>query len=147
LKDGITLVRLDRTELTIDPLGDGLATMLATGDIVTVEVAAPRVYFAVEGAVRKPGFYVLGEGMKLTQAVALAGGPDRGARPDRVKVHSLNPSGKTRTVNLNDIEQGYRGDLLLRAGDRIVVPGPQAKSTRPLLWAAGAVAFWWIFLR
>lgn len=147
VKDGITLQRLDRTELKLDPLGTGLATLLATGDIVTVEVAAPRMYVAVEGAVRQPGFFVASEGLTLTEAMGLAGGHVREAQLERVQIVSSEPGIKPRTVNIRDIEQGYRGDVLLKAGDRVVVPGSKKRNDRTWLYAAGAVVAWYIFLR
>jgi protein involved in polysaccharide export with SLBB domain len=145
--DGVILQRPDRTELKIDPLGPGLATQLVTGDIVTVEVAAPRLYVSVEGAVRQPGFFVVEDGLTLTEAVRLAGGLCRGAQPGRIQVVPSEAGAKPKTVNLQEIEHGYRGDVALRAGDRVIVPGSSGRNARVWIYAAGAVVAWSVFVR
>jgi polysaccharide export outer membrane protein len=77
----------------------------------------------VIGAVQKPGSLPWTEGMKLIDAISLAGGLTALANGDHVRV-TRNISGNqtaTTTVSVDDISEGRMADLLLQAGDTIKV--------------------------
>jgi protein involved in polysaccharide export with SLBB domain len=78
---------------------------------------------SVIGAVQKPGSLPWTEGMKLIDAISLAGGLTALANGDHVRV-TRNISGNqtaTTTVSVDDISEGRMADLLLQAGDTIKV--------------------------
>ena len=78
---------------------------------------------AVVGAVIKPGSLPWTEGMKLVDAISLAGGLTSIADGDHVRITRLvGPSRTvTATVSVDDITDGKLGDVPLQAGDTIKV--------------------------
>jgi polysaccharide export outer membrane protein len=78
---------------------------------------------SVIGAVQKPGSLPWSEGMKLIDAISLAGGLTPLANGDRVRVTRLVSPDQTATatVSIDDISDGKMSDLLLQAGDTIKV--------------------------
>jgi polysaccharide export outer membrane protein len=78
---------------------------------------------SVIGAVQKPGNLNWSEGMKLVDAVSLAGGVTPIADGGHVRITRLASTGKTVsvTVSLDDITDGKLADILLQAGDTIKV--------------------------
>ncbi|MBU0500819.1 MAG: polysaccharide export protein [Gammaproteobacteria bacterium] len=93
---------------------------------VTVMVISPdgnRVY--VLGKVNKPGPVVMSAPMTVTQALSLAGGLDKFAREEQIKILRLTGEGQIQGfINYNDIASGedLRTNYELQAGDTIVVP-------------------------
>ena len=93
---------------------------------VTVMVASPegnRVY--VLGKVTKPGAVVMNTPMTVTQALSLAGGLDKFAKEERIKILRSTGEGQIQGfINYNDIMSGkdLRTNYDLQAGDTIVVP-------------------------
>jgi polysaccharide export outer membrane protein len=91
--------------------------------IVTVAVKdAASKKFTVSGEVTEPGMFEVTPGMTLTQAVALAKGPDQVADPHHVSV--VRGAGSARTVavyDLEDIHDGKVADPAIQANDTIVV--------------------------
>jgi polysaccharide export outer membrane protein len=77
---------------------------------------------SIVGAVTRPGNLPWTEGMKLIDAISLAGGLTPLADGDRVLVTRL-AGGKTVTarVSVDDITEGRLGDIPLQAGDTIKV--------------------------
>ena len=142
-------IRIERDGLPIDSVdltGTGGDFALKPNDKVIVDVTEKRAYVQVDGAVNKPGYFVVTPGMKLGDAIQAAGGYAHNARIEKVKVVSDgNPKG--REVNFKEIEQGYAGDLVLKAGDQVIVPGPKKRDSTPLRLAAGFAAVWLIFGR
>ena len=100
---------------------EGENPLLMPGDTVVVPGVQRRV--AVLGWVNSPGYFVFGEGARVTDALAMAGGGMRDEGDlENVRLQRMN--GTTQIVN---IERTLRGDgeeenLLLRPGDTIVVP-------------------------
>lgn len=120
---------------------------LRPGDrLVVGERSRGVLTVTVEGSVNRPGRIELEEGMTLTDAIRAAGGFVEGARADRIQIFGTG-NARPRTVNFEDIELGYTGDLVLRAGQTISVPGPRGGGSLARLErsptvraAAGAVA-------
>ena len=78
---------------------------------------------SVVGAVQKPGSLPWSEGMKLVDAISLAGGLTSLADGDRVRItRNVGPSKTvTATVSVDDITDGKSPDVPLQAGDTIKV--------------------------
>jgi polysaccharide export outer membrane protein len=78
---------------------------------------------SVVGAVQKPGSLPWSEGMKLVDAISLAGGLTSIADGDHVRITRNVGSSKTvtATVSVDDITDGKLPDVPLQAGDTIKV--------------------------
>jgi polysaccharide export outer membrane protein len=78
---------------------------------------------SVIGAVQKPGSLPWSEGMKLVDAISLAGGLTALADGDHVRITRNVGSSKTvtATVSVDDITDGKQPDVPLQAGDTIKV--------------------------
>jgi protein involved in polysaccharide export with SLBB domain len=78
---------------------------------------------SIVGAVQKPGNLPWTEGMKLVDAISLAGGLTSLGDGDHVRITRLVGANKTvtATVSVDDITDGKLGDVLLQAGDTIKV--------------------------
>jgi polysaccharide export outer membrane protein len=78
---------------------------------------------SVIGQVQKPGSLPWQEGMKLVDAISLAGGFTSLAAADRVLLTRLvaNQKTVTATVSVDDITDGKQADVPLQAGDTIKV--------------------------
>jgi polysaccharide export outer membrane protein len=78
---------------------------------------------SVVGAVQKPGSLAWSEGMKLVDAISLAGGLTSLADGDHVLIVRNVGSSKTvtATVSIDDITDGKTPDVPLQAGDTIKV--------------------------
>ncbi len=139
-------VERDGQELqTLDFSAPGTDLVLRANDRVMVDVVEQRSFVEVQGAVRNPGFFVVEDGMKLSQLIAAAGGILPKGRADRVQVTS--GTEKPREVNFMDIEQGFMGDVPIRPGDKVVVPGPKGPNVAPFRVAGGFAAFMLLFNR
>lgn len=93
---------------------------------VTVMVISPegnRVY--VLGKVTKPGAVVMNGPMTVAQALSLAGGLDKFAKGERIKILRATGEGEVEGfVDYNDIMNGedLSTNRVLQAGDTILVP-------------------------
>jgi protein involved in polysaccharide export with SLBB domain len=78
---------------------------------------------SVVGAVQKPGSLSWSEGMKLVDAISLAGGLTTLADGDHVRITRVVGANRTvtATVSVDDITDGKLGDVPLQAGDTIKV--------------------------
>jgi len=78
---------------------------------------------SIVGAVQKPGSLPWTEGMKLVDAISLAGGLTSLADGDHVLVTRVLPGNRTVTaaVSVDDITDGRLSDVPLQAGDTIKV--------------------------
>jgi polysaccharide biosynthesis/export protein len=95
--------------------------------IVTVAVTEVNSYhFTVEGNVTHPGVFTSAYYVTVSQALALAGGPDRFADPSDVVIVRPDGAGKARRIPIDysAILSGSRPeqDIAVLAGDTIVVP-------------------------
>ena len=104
--------------------GDMTANLpLKAGDTLVIPESQDRV--AVLGAVNRPGKFELTDGMKLTDAVALAGGQTDAANLGQVAIVRLE-AGKTKTIAV-DLGKALSGkdvsqNLPLQSGDIVYVP-------------------------
>jgi protein involved in polysaccharide export with SLBB domain len=78
---------------------------------------------SIVGAVQKPGSLPWSEGMKLVEAISLAGGLTALADGDHVRITRVIGANRTvtATVSVDDITDGQLGDVPLQAGDTIKV--------------------------
>jgi len=121
---GEELISLDLTEAFKG--GEQANPLIKAGDIVRV-AEADRVNAYIQGNIRNSLAISLAEPVSLTQAIAMAGGTTPGAQLDKVSIRrqitgSINRS--EMIVNVKEINQGKRDDVLLQPNDIINVPGP-----------------------
>lgn len=106
--------------------------------IVTVSVKdAISKRITVDGEVTQPGMYQITPGTTLTQAVAMAKGPDQVADASEVSIiRGTGPSRATTVYNLEDIRDGKAADPQVQPNDTIVVG---ASGTRKFVRDFGSV--------
>src|SRR5438876_2396582 len=107
------------------------------GDIVTIP-EAEQVY--VVGNVYSPKSLPLKEPISVSRAIAMAGGPLRDSKTDRIRIVRQQPNGEKSEmyVNLSAIARKRAEDVMLQPNDIVEVPESTGKSViRSLL---GAVA-------
>jgi polysaccharide export outer membrane protein len=96
-----------------------------------------RPYFVASGEVEQPGRYELRGATTLTQALALAGGPRRGANVSQVVLYRRLPDSSLEVKEVNVSRMYAKRDLsedpLLRPGDTIVVPKGVFGKLMPML--------------
>lgn len=103
----------DLLELAADP--DDV--LVRPGDKILLQ---PGKVVYVEGQIRKPGAVTLRGGLTVTQALALAGGPDEFANLRRVLVRRAD--GSQVRVSVPRVHRGADADPELAAGDHVIVP-------------------------
>jgi Periplasmic protein involved in polysaccharide export len=106
------------------------------GDIVTIPEAA-QVY--VVGNVYSPKPLPMKEPISVSQAIAMAGGPLRDSKTDKVRIVRQTAGSSVRSeiyVNLGAIARKQANDVMLQANDIVEVPESTGKSIiRSLLGA------------
>jgi polysaccharide export outer membrane protein len=120
-----------------------LNRVLRDGDFINVPESGV-IY--VTGNVNKPGAFPLKETVKLSQAIAMAGGPMQDSK--KKEIHLVRSGGPDQTdtkeiiVNLLEIEKDASKDIILKPYDVVMVPeSTRAKQTRTILQTfAGGVA-------
>jgi polysaccharide export outer membrane protein len=90
--------------------------------VIVLQVNAPKYY--IIGYVGRPGTYPLRGDTSVLQALALAGGLTQYASPRRIKlIRATRGKQEVRKINYyNLIDDGGKGNYLLKSGDTIVVP-------------------------
>lgn len=91
--------------------------------VVIEEVHSYRVF--VTGRVIRPGDFESRTGITVIQALALAGGPARGADVDHIVVlrRAANGRDERYEVSLTDITEGHmEQNFMLRSGDTVIMP-------------------------
>jgi len=90
--------------------------------VIVLQVNAPKYY--IIGYVSRPGTYPLRGDTSVLQALALAGGLTQYASPRRIKlIRATRGKQEVRKINYyNLIDDGGKGNYLLKSGDTIVVP-------------------------
>ena len=86
---------------------------------LTVNVVVPQQFVFVMGEVKLPNQFKIVAGMKLMDAISSAGGFTYYA--DQTKVQLIR-AGRTREFNAVELDKHPEKDILIEAGDRIVVP-------------------------
>jgi polysaccharide export outer membrane protein len=96
-----------------------------------------KPYFVAGGEIEKPGRYELRGATTVTQALAMAGGPRRGARTSHVTLYRRLPDNTVDVKRINVSRMYARRDVsedpLLRPGDTIVVPKSAFGKMLPLM--------------
>ncbi|KYF83215.1 polysaccharide transporter [Sorangium cellulosum] len=95
--------------------------------VITVAVTGINSYrFVVSGNVARAGIYASNYFVSISEALALAGGPNQFASTDQILLIRMDSPGKFRhiPVNYDDIASRKRPeqDLVLKAGDTVFVP-------------------------
>lgn len=106
--------------------GDQSNPVIVAGDIIRV-VQADQMNAYIQGNVKSSLAINLKEPVTLTQAIAMAGGVTSGAQIDRVTIRRQIQGSVNRdpiVVNVKEINQQKRDDILLQANDIIDIPGP-----------------------
>jgi len=120
-----------------------LNRIIRDGDFVNVPETG---VFYVTGNVAKPGVFPLKETIKLTQAIAMAGGLSQDSKKKEIHlIRSTDPTQTTTTdnlVNLAEIEKDPSKDIILKPYDVIMVPeSTRSKQARSIVQAfAGGLA-------
>jgi polysaccharide export outer membrane protein len=131
--------------LTIDLealLGKGdlsLNVPVRGGDVIHIAVRQSQVFYVV-GEVNQSGAFQLPPkpNVRVTQALASAGGPKATAKAGEAVLLRFDSTGKRQQlpINFSDILHGKQPDILVRADDVIFVPSSNAKAIGAGLLAA-----------
>jgi len=94
---------------------------------VTVAVTEVNSYrFTIAGNVERPGIYAAKQYVTVTEAISLAGGPNKFSSADESIIVRHDPNGQIRKVPVNytEIQAGDHpeANLIVLAGDTIFVP-------------------------
>jgi len=109
-------------------IGQRLATFIKDESaVVTVSVTAINSYrFVVSGNVEKGGAFAVNHYVTVSEAMAMAGGPNRFANPDEAVIIRLDPTKGTRRIPIDypSILNGAHPeqDLPILSGDTLYVP-------------------------
>lgn len=106
--------------------GETANPLVQAGDIIRVAEAGQMNAY-IQGNVRNGTAINLKDPVSLSQAIAIAGGVTSGAQLEKITIRRQIPGTINREViliNLREINQGVRDDVLLQANDIIEVPGP-----------------------
>ncbi|MEW6601331.1 MAG: SLBB domain-containing protein [Nitrospirota bacterium] len=109
---------IDLKQFIENNLGEDI--MLEPEDILIVE--RNKTYF-IYGESNRPGEYVLKEDLTVSNAISIAGGFTKWGSPSRVEiVRDADDGGKVKIkINFTDIMDGKAPDVLLKAGDTIIL--------------------------
>ena len=123
----IDLVVLANSIGLINANNAGMINMpVEPGDMINIPEAG---MFFVEGAVHKPGSYLLGRRYSLMQALATAGGVDAELNSNDISIIRREGPGEVQTIALNlaGVMNGSVADPQVQPDDVIVVPMSTAK--------------------
>jgi protein involved in polysaccharide export with SLBB domain len=122
--DRLTVAGLEPQQI-VDAIKKGLVEkkILIDPQVTLVVTQYNSKKISIVGSVNKPGSLPWTEGMKLVDAISLAGGLTSLADGDHVLItRSVGPHKTvTATVSVDDITDGKLGDIPLQAGDTIKV--------------------------
>ncbi len=115
----VEVVRADGTSSSYDlgALANSAPVYVEPGSKVFVR---PGDLIYVEGEVARPGSVGLADGLTLTRALALVGGPKDYANLRKVKI--LRAGGEQITVNVTRVLAGKEEDVVLRPDDHLLIP-------------------------
>lgn len=119
----IEIVSPDGTVRIVDGTRLEQNISLAAGDIVRVPPADPTSHVFVTGGVQSRGPLDYHAGMKLDEALRMAGTPN-GVGLDKVRVTRIQPSGKEQVLvaDMSTPQAGLQANIALLPGDRVTVP-------------------------
>jgi polysaccharide biosynthesis/export protein len=123
----VTAAGLTPTQLKAEITKRLSAYLRAEDAIVTVAVSGVNSYYVtVSGNVGGPGRYAAQTYLTVSDAIALAGGPNRFASPEKTIIVRRNPDGSVRRIPVNyeliKEGEGLQMDLVLLRGDQVFVP-------------------------
>ncbi len=146
VKQRVRIERNGQSVETLDLTDESLDKPLLSLDKVIVDVTESRNYVQVSGAVNNPGFVVLDSQNTLTETLKSAGGLATGGQSTKIEIRSQGQK-KPRIVNFDDVQQGFMGDIKLKAGDEVFVPGKNKNDKMRTRAIAGAALVWFLFGR
>jgi polysaccharide biosynthesis/export protein len=119
-------VRLDLETLLNAGAAASNGIPVRPGDVISL---GPAGSIQVQGWVEKPGSYVVTRGLRLSGAVAAAGGPHFAADRTQAEVLRVLGTGQAQrlVVNLEQVAQGQAPDPIMIDGDVVSVPASSAK--------------------
>lgn len=116
--EGLTAAQL------AENIREGLSAYVVNPEVtvIVLQVNAPKYY--IIGYVGRPGTYPLRGDTSILQALALAGGLTQFASPRSIKlIRATRGKQEVKKINYyNLIDDGGKGNYLLKSGDTIVVP-------------------------
>ncbi len=96
----------------------------AVATVAILRVEGNKIY--VLGKVLRPGEFVATRQVDVVQALAMAGGLNQFAAPNKIKVLRRDASGRQRAINFRyaDVEDGrnLQTNIVLQSGDVVIVP-------------------------
>src|SRR5215510_7999345 len=104
---------------------DGLRKFLAEPQVYILPLEIHSQYVYIVGSVAKPGIYLLGSSMRVTELLVRAGGLAEFAKPDEIVVVRRDKNQNSRfPFNYKKFLEGkdYQQDVVLQSGDMVVVP-------------------------
>jgi polysaccharide export outer membrane protein len=118
-QDGRVLA-LDLVKILVSP-GGPENVAIEPGDVLTVLPAVLTGAYVI-GRVAKPGFYQLGPGAGVADAIRSAGGPQAGVELAQVHVYHADGTQETVDVQKAYVQNDPSLDKPLRGGDAVFVP-------------------------
>ena len=94
---------------------------IESGDVLAVLPSVLTGAYVI-GRVVKPGFYQLGPGTGIAQAIRAAGGPQAGVELAKVQVYHADGTQEIMDVQKSYVERDPSLDKPLRGGDAVLVP-------------------------
>lgn len=118
----VTVISREGSKTTNVDLANSEATalLIRPGDVVVVR-ANSKLFFYIGGDVKEPGEKPFRHGLKLTQAILLAGGLTRVSKAVELTREGTNGLLKLSIYKLHDINTGKLPDPSIQPGDRITI--------------------------
>ena len=114
----VEVIRDGKAPVLVDLMDDeGLSSVFVQGGDIVHLRQGRHAY--VHGEVKEEGAVPFRDGLTVTQALALAGGPGEYARLGRA--HLVRSDGEKTRVNLRRIIEGREADLLLHPDDKLIL--------------------------
>jgi len=137
IKNGKTSKEVDLYKFLLE--GDSQGDVrLSSGDAIFVPVSGPRV--TITGEIKRPAIYELKGSEKVSDLLAMAGGPTALAYLNRIKLDRLSPDDERILIDLNMNPDNPDGidDIVLQDGD-ILTLYPRYEEKLKIVSVAGMV--------
>jgi len=108
-----------------EQITNGLRKFLADPQVYILPLEIHSQYVYIVGSVVKPGIYLLGSSMRVTELLVRAGGLAEFAKSDEIVIVRRDRNQNSRfPFNYKKFLEGkdYQQDVLLQSGDMVVVP-------------------------